>query len=94
MNPGSGKHPIRITCFSGNVKLHCSYGRAIQFSSFSGHFREDRDSEIAPTEERLEHQMRTTGQLNGSVLMGGRLSVVCFGNLSEPGFSGFQDFQD
>ena len=42
--------------------------RAIQFSSFSLHFREDRDSEIAPTEERLEHQMRTTGQLNGSVL--------------------------
>ena len=30
------------------------------------YFREDRDSEIAPTEERLEHQMRTTGQLNGS----------------------------
>ena len=28
--------------------------RAIQFSSFSLHFREDRDSEIAPTEERLE----------------------------------------
>ncbi len=33
---------------------------------FSLYFREDRDSEIAPTEERLEHQMRTTGQLNGS----------------------------
>ncbi len=33
---------------------------------FSLHFREDRDSEIAPTEERLEHQMRTTGQLNAS----------------------------
>ena len=27
---------------------------------------EGRDSEIVPTEERLEHQMRTTGQLNGS----------------------------
>ena len=44
--------------------------RAIQFSSFSLHFREDRDSEIAPTEERLEHQMRIIGQLNGSVLLG------------------------
>ena len=40
--------------------------RGIQFSSFSGHFREGRDLEIARTEERLEHQMRTTGQLNGS----------------------------
>ncbi len=30
--------------------------RAIQFSSFSGHFREDRDSEIAPTEERQVFQ--------------------------------------
>ena len=45
-----------------NPKNH----RAIQFSSFSLHFREDRDSEIARTEERLEHQVRTTGQLNGS----------------------------
>ena len=43
-----------------------SRDRAIQFSSFSLHFREDRDSEIAPTEERLEHQMRIIGQLNGS----------------------------
>ena len=40
--------------------------RAIQFSSFSGHFREGRDSEIARTEDRPEHQVRITGQLNGS----------------------------
>ncbi len=40
---------------------------------FSLYFREDRDSEIAPTEERLEHQMRTTGQLNGSVTTTNRL---------------------
>ena len=45
---------------------HLEQFRAIQFSSFSLHFREDRDSEIAPTEERLEHQMRIIGQLNGS----------------------------
>ncbi len=59
------------------VKKILAGGRAIQFSSFSGHFREGRDSEIAPTGEgrvairrSLLHK-RTTGQLNGSVA-GGR----------------------
>ena len=41
----------------------------LDFSAFypNLYFREDRDSEIAPTrEEKLEHQVRTTRQLNGS----------------------------
>ncbi len=49
------------------VNFQVNIVRAIQFSSFSGHFREGRDSEIAPTEDRPEHQVRITGQLNGSV---------------------------
>ena len=51
------------------IRIGCQ-GRAIQFSSFSGHFREGRDSEIAPTEDRPEHQVRITGQLNGSGCQG------------------------
>ena len=36
------------------------------FQVFQDIFREGRDSEIAPTEDRPEHQVRITGQLNGS----------------------------
>ncbi len=56
--------------------LLSQHARAIQFSSFSGHFREGRDSEIAPTEDRPEHQVRITGQLNGSAQHAGYARVA------------------
>ena len=47
------------------VNLISEMGRAIQFSSFSGHFREDRDSEIAPTGEGRVAIRRSLGQKRG-----------------------------
>ena len=41
---------------------------------FFRNFREGRDSEIAPTEDRPEHQVRITGQLNGSGGVSGSFS--------------------
>ncbi len=49
----------KLTSFEPLIQSHSVF-------KFSGHFREGRDSEIAPTEERFEHQVRTTRQLNGS----------------------------
>ncbi len=75
------EHQVRITGQlngSGSLLQHltripatlcgCNIGRSTQI-------REGRDSEIAPTEDRPEHQVRITGQLNGSGNIAGSFIV-------------------